>query len=308
MSNALSGKGRLSAALADRIRSRAAEVGFRPSRVAQALKTGRSGIIGLVMPDLANPLFPALVQSLECAANRAGFGVLIADSHGAADAQADAIERLTQRGVDGLVIVPHRGTRPTIESLPVAIIHTPTYPRNTVSADHRQGGALAARTLLDLGHRDILIVGGDPQSDVQRDRIAGMLSEDQRSARYRITWSTDEAEPLADMVADGVTGVLTTSDLLALRVLGDAYQADIKVPKDLSIIGFDDLPLGTAVRPTLTTVAQDVKRVAQAAFAAVKAALDNEQPVAGGMVIPMTLTLRGSTAVAPTQNRIGEVQ
>lgn len=299
VSNALTGKGRVSAEMADRIRRRADEVGFRPSLAARALKTGRSGILGLVMPDITNPLFPKLAQSVEIAATTSGYGVLIADSRGNADEQSAAIERLRQRGVDGLVIVPHRGTRPKIQSLPAAVIHTPSDPLNTVSSDHAQGGQLAAQTLLDLGHRNVLIIGGDQTSEVQRDRIRGMVCVLDDKAQHHIAWSTGHVPHIADLVQKGITGVLTTSDLIALSVLGDAYQGDIKVPRDLSIIGFDDLPLSTAVRPTLSTVTQDVGQIADKAVAYLHATLNNEQPNAGGMVVPMTLTLRDSTAAAP---------
>lgn len=285
--------------MADRIRRRADEVGFRPSLAARALKTGRSGILGLVMPDITNPLFPKLAQSVETAATASGYGVLIADSRGDADEQTAAIERLRQRGVDGLVIVPHRGTRPKIQSLPAAVIHTPSDPLNTVSSDHAEGGRLAARALLELGHRNILIIGGDPASEVQRDRICGMVDVLADTARYEIAWSTQALPDIAEQVQEGVSGVLTTSDLIALRVLGDAYQADIKVPRDLSIIGFDDLPLSTAVRPTLSTVSQDVGQIAEKAVEYLHRTITKEQSSAGGMVIPMTLTLRESTAVAP---------
>lgn len=299
VSNALTGKGRVSAAMAERIRRRADEVGFRPSLAARALKTGRSGILGFVMPDLSNPLFPKLAQSVEIAATETGYGVLIADSRGDADEQSAAIERLRQRGVDGLVIVPHRGTRPKIQSLPAAVIHTPSDPLNTVSSDHAEGGRLAARALLTLGHSDILIIGGDPASEVQRDRIGGMVDVLGDAARYEIAWSTQALPDIAEQVQAGVTGVLTTSDLIALRVLGDAHQADIKVPRDLSLIGFDDLPLSTAVRPTLSTVSQDVGQIAEKAVEYLHRTITKEQPSEGGMVIPMTLTLRQSTAAAP---------
>ncbi|MEM1286354.1 MAG: LacI family DNA-binding transcriptional regulator [Pseudomonadota bacterium] len=298
VSNALSGKGRISAEMAERVRRRADEVGFRPSQAARALKTGRSGILGFVMPDLSNPLFPKLAQSVEIAATSAGYGVLIADSRGDVDEQTAAIERLRQRGVDGIVIVPHRGTRPKIQSLPAAVIHTPSDPLNTVSSDHAEGGRQAAQALIDLGHRDILILGGDRASEVQRDRIDGMVGVLGPVARHRKVWTTDGFPDIADLAAAGVTGVLTTSDLIALRVLGDAYQAGIKVPDDLSIIGFDDMPLATAVRPTLSTVAQDVGQIAEKAVTHLHSLINNEQSNAGGMVVPMTLTLRASTAAA----------
>lgn len=299
VSNALTGKGRVSAEMAARIRSRADELGYRPSMTARALKTGRSGILGLVMPDITNPLFPKLAQSVETAATAAGYGVLIADSRGHADEQTAAIERLRQRGVDGLIVVPHRGTRPKVQSLPTAVIHTPTDPLNTVSSDHAEGGRLSAQAVLDLGHAHILIVGGDEASEVQRDRIGGMSDVLAGKARFTIAWSNVEFPDIGAQCKAGVTAVLTTSDLIALRVLGDAYQAQIQVPQDLSIIGFDDLPLGTAVRPQLSTVAQDVGQIAETAIAFLQATINETGPSNEGRVIPMALILRDSTAIAP---------
>ncbi len=105
VSNALSGKGRVSAELTDRIRSIAADLGYVPSQAGRALRTGRSGVIGLVLPDISNPLFPQIAQAIEFAASSAGYGVLIADSRGDIAIQTRAIERLIERGVDGMVIV-----------------------------------------------------------------------------------------------------------------------------------------------------------------------------------------------------------
>ena len=87
------------------------------------------------------------------AADRCGYGVLIADSRGSESGQDQAISQLVQRGVDGIIIMPQRGTTPRIDAVPVAIINTPTDPSNTVSANHFQGGALAAGKILELGHK-----------------------------------------------------------------------------------------------------------------------------------------------------------
>ncbi|MGB8293490.1 MAG: LacI family DNA-binding transcriptional regulator, partial [Rhizobium ruizarguesonis] len=91
VSNALSGKGRVSGPLVERIREHAAELGYVQSQAGRALRTGRSGVLGLVLPDIANPLFPKIAQAIEFAASAAGYGVLIADSRGDVAAQTEAI-------------------------------------------------------------------------------------------------------------------------------------------------------------------------------------------------------------------------
>lgn len=296
VSNALAGKGRVSEAVAERIRVRANELGFQPSMTARALKTGRSGILGLVMPDLTNPLFPKFAQGVETAATKAGYGVLIADSRGSVEDQAAAIQRLRQRGVDGLVLIPNKGSRPMVKALPTVVIHTPTDPENTVSSDHVDGGRQAAQAMIDLGHRSFLLIGGDRSSQVQNDRIQGMIAAIKTCGNYQIFWSSTEFPDLADCASKGVTAVLTTSDLVALRVLSDAHQSGLDVPRQLSIVGFDDLPLGLAVRPMLSTVEQDVSEIAETAINYLQAKIENTKPTPDGKAVKMKVVLRDSTA------------
>lgn len=171
-----------------RIQAKADELGYRPSNAARALKTGQTGILGLVMPDLTNPLFPRIAQTLSIAADKSRLGILIADSRGRADAQSDALRRLVDRGVDGLLVVPQKGTTPDPMPVPIAIINTASDPTNSVSADHAGGGALVARHIADIGHRKVVILGGDKVSEVQRDRIAGMTRTLRDGMQASVYW------------------------------------------------------------------------------------------------------------------------
>ena len=125
------------------------------------------------MPDLTNPLFPRIAQMLSIAADKDGLGILIADSRNSADEQGEAQRRLLERGVDGLIIVPQKGTAPEQLPVPMTTINTAADPQNSVSADHTGGGALIASHVLEIGHRNVVIVGGDKVSEVQLDRIKG---------------------------------------------------------------------------------------------------------------------------------------
>ena len=146
VSNALTGKGRVSEEMVTRIKARASELGYRPSSAARALKTGQTRILGLVMPDLTNPLFPRIAQTLSIAADKQKLGILIADSRGSAHEQSEALKRLVERGVDGLLVVPQKGTTPDPMPVPVAVIGGPE------GATLRPGGRLAdlAPTVLAL--------------------------------------------------------------------------------------------------------------------------------------------------------------
>ncbi|WP_165792353.1 LacI family DNA-binding transcriptional regulator [Thalassospira lohafexi] len=276
VSNALSGKGRVSADLVEKIRATAAELGYVPSNAGRALRTGRSNVLGLVLPDISNPLFPQIAQAMEVAASNAGYGVLIADSRGDVTTQTQAIARLIERGVDGLVVIPRRGTRIGSVSCPVAMVDTPSTPGNTVSADHWEGGAEITRHLQDLGHRNFLFVGHDQASNVQNDRIGGMKAALGSDTRHQTIWIETllNAQPdrtslgLMDHVKSGVTAIAAVSDLHALRVLTELQTAGIKVPQQVSVTGFDDLVFAPVVTPSLTTVHMNMTQIAQIAIAA----------------------------------------
>ncbi|MDE1991974.1 MAG: LacI family DNA-binding transcriptional regulator [Rhizobiaceae bacterium] len=290
VSNALSGKGRVSAELVERIRATAAALGYVPSQAGRALRTGRSGVLGLVLPDISNPLFPQIAQAIEYSASVAGYGVLIADSRADVGMQTEAINRLVERGVDGMVIVPRRGTRISDAGCPVAVIDTPSTPGNTVSADHWQGGREIALHLGSLGHEKILLIGVSPSSNVQNDRIGGIKSALGAKVKTEILWIEKIEERdgpgcllgLADKVRQGFTAFAAVSDLHALRALTELQKAGINVPDTVSVTGFDDLIWSSVVTPALTTMRMDMAAIADIAITALVDVIENGGPIERG--------------------------
>ncbi|AJY47972.1 LacI family DNA-binding transcriptional regulator [Martelella endophytica] len=307
VSNALSGKGRVSAELAERIRQVAEELGYVPSVSARALRTGLSGVIGLVLPDIGNPLFPQIAQAIENAATDAGLGVLIADSRGSIQAQTEAIQHLRDHGVDGMIVVPRRGSRVADVGCPVAMIDSPSTPGNTVSADHWCGGFLLGEHLRSLGHRKVLLIGNHRDSIVQTDRLGGVRAALQGTEVERV-WldSLPGDQPIGALdpvrwYSEGFTAFVTVSDLQALRVLTALQSAGIAVPSMASVTGFDDLVFASSVIPALTTVRMDMPKVAEIAISALKRAIEAKSGDGAETVradpdrVPMTLVIRRST-------------
>ena len=297
VSNAMTGKGRVSSELVTRIRSRAEELGYRPSNAARALKTGQTGILGLVMPDLTNPLFPRIAQTLSIAADKKGMGILIADSRGSPDEQSEALRRLLERGVDGMIVVPQKGTSPDQMPVPVAVINTAADPLNSVSADHANGGALVAAHILEIGHRHVVILGGDPVSEVQRDRVKGM-SDVLQDALAGVFWGGTGIDEAVASIKSGVTAILTTSDLIALHVRSALMRADRSVPGDVSLTGFDDMSFAPVMHPALTTVAQNVDEIATRAIDIISEKIRGKTHPLEGKTVPMRLVIRQSTTIA----------
>ena len=179
--------------------------------------------------------------------------------------QRNAMRRLIDRGVDGLLVVPQKGSAPEPQVVPMVVINTPSDPQSTVSADHVGGGHLIGSHIAALGHRKVVLLGGDEVSEVQQDRIAGMRAALDATAEVVVCWGNTGISELPKRIAGGATAVLATSDLLALQVQSTLSQAGLSVPRDVSLTGFDDLPLATAMHPALTTVAQDVNQIANRA-------------------------------------------
>ncbi|WP_431320277.1 LacI family DNA-binding transcriptional regulator [Rhizobium sp. YTU87027] len=316
VSNALSGKGRVSEQLAERIKEHAAELGYVPSQAGRALRTGHSGVLGLVLPDIANPLFPKLAQAIEFAASAAGYGVLIADSRGDVTTQTEAINRLIERGVEGMVIVPRRATRISAAACPVAVIDTASTPGNTVAADHMQGGWVIAKHLAELGHRRILIIGNNPGSNVQNDRASGIRSGLRAGMSSATLWiETLERQNgsgcslgLAEKVREGFTAFAALSDLQALRALTELQRDGIDVPNMASVTGFDDLIWSPVITPPLTTVAMDMHTIAEIAISSLLRTIQTRGSREGVLVtsetdrVPMQLIVRQSSGPAdPTR-------
>lgn len=301
VSNVLAGKGRTSADLARRVREEAHRLGYAPGGAGRALKTGRSGVIGLVVPDLAHPLFPRMTQAIERAATDAGYGMLVADSHGDVTAQREAIMRLAGRGADGVILIPRRGAPAPDGPDRIVILDSPTTPGNAICADHRGGGAGIARHLRAQGHGDVVLVGETAASPVQSERIAGMRQELEPGGAARVVWHDDEGDAaVIEAVRDGATAVACTSDLLALTLMGSLGEAGLTVPRDVSVTGFDDLFFAGAMRPGLTTMAADQAEIAGLAVATLVALIEGAEPPAP-RTVPMTLIPRATTALPTRQ-------
>jgi len=314
VSNAMSSKGRISEDLASTIRRKAAEMGYVPSLAGRALRTGRSGVLGLVLADIANPLFPQIAQAIEKAASDVGYGVLIGDSRSDVRAQTHAINRLIERGADGLIIVPRHGTRVTETRRPTVMIDTPSTPGNTVSADHWNGGERIGGHLVSLGHRHIAVIGAYPDSNVQNDRLGGIKAAARDKAQVDALW-VDALERdhgagcplgLADMAARGVTAFAALSDLFALRAVTELQRAGIAVPDAASVTGFDDLVWAAHMSPALTTMRMDMRRIAEIAVSDLARRIeaqfsDDELPASPPDVarVPMDLVIRASSGPAP---------
>lgn len=301
----LSGKsaGRISARTEEAVRRAAEELGYRPNMAARALRTGAARSVGLVVPDVTHPFFGLTMRGAQEAAWSAGYAVALVDVP--LDRPLEApLEALRAGPADGFIYFsvepPER--RPGGERIVVIEAEPEGVP--WVSLDTAGGTDAALAHLIELGHRRIAQLGSRVQYPTFQIRTARWRAalESVGVAPDAALWAGSAfdfddacraALTLLD-VEDPPTAVICDDDILAGGVYLAARSLGLRIPADLSVVGFDDLPFARVLSPGLTTVGADAPGLGAAAFEALAAVMAGEE--VGGRTLPVELVVRESTA------------
>jgi len=296
VSNAINGRRNLSAETRQRVLGAISELGYTPSHLATALRTGKTSTLGLILPNITNPLLPLMAQEIERAASARGQAVMLMDSQDDLMVQAQALDNLNSRSVDAVILVACRGTGAAHLPDDVILIDAPSNPRSNVSSDHFLGGQLAARHLLDLGHTRVSVLAGPENSGVARERHEGARSVLHGAGldfvrTLHSSYGLEHGEHYARTLyrAGECSAVYAVSDSLAVGLIRGFSQTGVRVPQDVSVMGFDDVIWGELITPALSTVRQNTAAIAQAA---VRMALGEKDL---HRAVPVELVPRGST-------------
>lgn len=307
VSRALNGTRTVNPTLAKQIRKAAESLGYRVNPVGRALKQRTTGVIGMVVPDLTNPFFPALVRAVESALAAESRALFLCESGDDLEVERDRVEALINRQVDGLVISTVHATL-SHEMLVAAVRRTPLVQvdrlvdglsTDAVVADQEQMTRQLIAHLRDGGARTFAMITSrqeispirartsayrDAVEDpVSRDRILpGDLSVDWGVAATRQL--LHEAEPLPD-------AIVCANDLIAAGALSTLRAAGIGIPDEVRIVGFDNTPVASAMVPRLTTVQQPIAQMGQEALRLLN------QRMADGSGPTRRLTLGGSLII-----------
>jgi LacI family transcriptional regulator, galactose operon repressor len=306
VSHALSAKRPVSPETAERIQAAIEHLGYVPHSGARALHAGKSLMLGLVVPDVSDPFFGRLAASVERAADEADYGVVLGSSSGASSREARYFNLLRSRSIDGLIYVAgalRQDDRLSqlARSYPIVLADEWVEGLDGIplaAADHEQGGRLAAEHLVSLGHRDVAVLTGP----------RGLRSADERVAGFRSVYPdarvvdgdfTEEVayHRTAKLLGRGnpPSAIFASNDLSAFGVLDAARDHGLVVPRDLSIVGFDDVPLAQRVSPPLTTVRQPIDEIGRLATATLLDVIAGRDP--GELErCPVELVVRESTA------------
>jgi DNA-binding LacI/PurR family transcriptional regulator len=314
VSRALAGGELVRAETRARVRQAAAELGYQPNPVARGLITGRTGNIGLIVPDLANPFFPSVVKGMQARAREVDLAVFVADTDEDPKVEFSLMRALSKQ-VDGIVVGSPRMSE---DDLRAAATETPLVLLNrrvgripAVTVDNVDGVRQAVAHLVALGHTRIGYVEGPKASWANRERLRGMRAVTSASGVELVELGNflpqfEGGVAAADQVlAAGVSAVVAYNDLVALGLLSRFAARGIDVPGRISVIGCDDIVAAAMVHPALTTISLPKEMTGRAAVDMLLQLIQNRSGDArgtgagGGMTsrreLPAHLLVRGST-------------
>lgn len=321
-SRVVSGKGSVSPATLEKVRKAIEQLDFRPSHAARSLLSGSSRMIGVYIPILKGTFYTPILQLIDTELRAAGLHMVVAFGTGTGDARRQAIEGiefLMERGCDGLLAMTNHLSDEDIaalgpkQSCVVLLNHgSGSLPGQCFSADHHAGGVLAARTLLERGHRQIAVIAGPSASPDNVDRINGFLGElAQGGVDVGKLWIAEsDFSPeggwaaAAELVASNrpFTALFCANDEMAVGALSYFQQAGIAVPGQVSVLGYDDTPSAEFSAPRLSTVHVPWRDVTLSGLnTLLNRCYGGARPVA--REFPISLTERASLADAPATPR-----
>jgi LacI family transcriptional regulator len=299
---------------ARRVTAAAAKLGYRPNPVARSLRTRRSHTVGVLIPDLNNPLFPPIVRGLEDKLAAAGYVALIGNTDADASRERLIFEQMRARHVDGFVLATvtlhdRLLAEAAAADVPVVLMNrlSQDYSFSSVSVDNEQGARMAVTHLARLGHTRIAHIAGPQEASTGMNRLRGFrdgmaahqleVSED--LIVYASRYTVEEGSRCCrDLLAHhgGFTAVAAANDMLAVGCYAAIDEAGLQCPDDISVIGFNDMPFIDRLRPPLTTVRFPHYQLGtEAAQLLLERIGEREAPVKIMYLAP-ELVVRGSTA------------
>lgn len=293
--------------IAERVREAVARLNYAPNSSARSLASGVTKTIGVIVPDLENPMFQQILAGVNAAAAVDGYCVLVGDSRESVEEEARLAMR-TRARTDAIVLCAPRSGSVELRKLtkrlsPVVVVNR--IPEETIEAplvtvDYQGGIQTLAHHLMLLGHRDVLYLSGPSNSSSNAERLIGLHAfiADHPEVRLRTVScgsSMEDGYQAWDGVSDsGATAVLAFNDVVALGLLGRLHEAGVAVPSQLSVTGFDNVQMGRFSTPPLTTMAVRQQSVGSAAWRQLRDLLAGE-PARPTSVFRPELVVRQST-------------
>jgi DNA-binding LacI/PurR family transcriptional regulator len=300
--------------LAKRVWDVIEKLDFVPNTQARALVSGRSKLFGLLVSEITNPFFPELIQGFEDIAVENGYEILVSSTNHDPQRMSHCIRRMLERKVEGVAIMTFGIEQPLLDQLakrkvPLVFIDVgPDRPGISIlKVDYHHGIRQAVQHLAALGHRNIAFISGPMQLHSAQSRLAAFTKSMKEcgiapdvtclvEGDHTLEGGVSAMEKLLALETMP-TAVVCSNDMTAIGVLHKLYRTGLRVPDDISVIGFDDIHLAEVTMPPLTTVQMSRFEIAKAAFSALRSHVESPQEHTGKREfrIPTDLIVREST-------------
>jgi LacI family repressor for deo operon, udp, cdd, tsx, nupC, and nupG len=289
-------------------------LGFTPNAAAKNLRTLRTAKLLVTVPDISNPFFSLILQGIEDAAQREGYSVLVGDTQHDEGREEKYALMLRRKEADGLIFLGHRlpkeaatlvrSMRPRQAPVVNGCEFSPNLGIPSVHIDNATASSEAMDHLYRLGHRRIGVITGPLVSPLSRDRLAGATARAKkaRAEREMIVMNGDFSIESGSVAAERLLGrkepptaIFCFNDEMAMGVIQTAHLRGLRIPHDLSVVGFDDIRFARYFDPPLTTIAQPMRQIGEGTVRLVLEILRNDRPPES-VTLPHTLVVRQSTA------------
>ena len=323
VSNVINGEAKVTDETRARVQAAVEELGYQPHAAARTLRSGRSRIIGLMIPDTQNPHFWDTVAGAEDEALQNGYNLLLATSSMDAGREKQVFEALTQQNLDGIIPLltyPDKLVAELTElrrrNVPIALSASgafmPELDIDVVQMHFEDATRELMDHLLDLGHRRIAFIWGVGRSDLASDRItayknslrsAGITFDPRYIAvcHHALRDGYHAAEKLLAL-SPRPTAIIGVNDLMAFGAMQASLRGGLRVPEDISVAGFDDLPMSSLLSPPLTSGRADGAEIGRQCVRMILERIRNPDRPAQRVHFPTRLIVRGSTGPAPETN------
>jgi LacI family transcriptional regulator len=313
VSRALSGSRAVRPETLRRVTAAANELNYKVNPVASAMRGRITRTVGMVVPDIVNPFFPEVVKAVEYALHRSGMSLFLCDANGSPDVEAERLEALLARNVDGVIISPVDAARSraavAATSKRSPVVQVDRYVNadtDIVSVDHSRGIQLVLEHLIAQGCSTFAFVTTAERSSIALERlqayVRGVRSIDRASANrvlpgdFSIAWGNEAATRLLANYCP--QAVVCANDLIATGVLQTFRMQDIRVPEDVAVTGYDNSILAGVVEPGLTTISQPLTTLGEEAVRFVVSAIESPGRPHGVLRLLPRLVVRRSSALS----------
>lgn len=309
VSNVFSGNKPVNADLQERVQRAARELSYQVDRAASQLRSGQAKVVGVLVPDLDDVFFTSLVSQLEVMAQKDGYDIIVASSRDDTGLEQSRLRTLLAWRPSGLIVIPCSDAIPAgldNEFARLPMVFADRVPPegsivDTVAIDNREAGEIAARHLLELSHRDIVVAASSLAISPIRERVRGaselirargadpivveLGSNAERGTEAFVHWLERHKRPSAVIALTNVTTLSTLSAFARLR---------IDIPDPVSVVGFDDYPWMSARKTGLTAIRQPIAEIAAAAWERLRRRMSGDASPPLGSVLQTSLQVRDS--------------